>query len=248
MKAENHEIPHNSEVLDKLANHVAVHIFDQTLKARSAYDTLRGEMAGLNARVNSHLEPMIAARKAFNHAEKQAAVNEKRRAHQEQRAQHFNSTHAANASEVTVDEKGDLRTNIACPLKSKGKGGRPDYYELPLSAVGVGKGYLPMDYKGAKTPARFRHQKQPTQVDAAEPAVDENDDSVDDLATKMTKVDITNTNVNNKGVGGRFVPGATNSDSGKNKKQRQRAKKRAEKEGKKVADEKVGEWAEATAE
>ena len=36
MKAENHEIPHNSEVLDKLANHIALHIFDRTLKARSA--------------------------------------------------------------------------------------------------------------------------------------------------------------------------------------------------------------------
>ena len=249
VKAENNEIPYNSVVLGMLAEHIAIHIFNRTLKSRSAYDTLRDEMTGFDTKVKSYLLPMISARKASNHAEKEAAINERRRAQRQQWADQANiARDTQTVSEVTVDEKGDLQTNISCQLKSKGKGSRPDYYELPLSAVGVGKSFLPPDYKGAKTPARFRHQKQPGQDDATEPTVGEEDDSVDNLATNMTKVDITNTNVNNKGVGGRFVPGATDSGSGMTKKQRLRAKKRAEKEGKQETDEKVGNWAEATAE
>ena len=225
-KAENNEIATNAEVLNTLANHIAMHIFNRTLRARAAYDTLRDEMNALNVKVVFYLTPMIAARKASNRAERQA---------------------------VTDEQRSSQQTTLSCPIVPQPQGGRPGWAGLDLASIGVGPKFTPPFHFGGKTPARFRHKegeskKENNQVDAITPVAVEEDEAVDGLATNMSKIDITNTNINNKGVGGRFVPGATGSDSNMSKKQRQRAKKRAEKEGKQEVDEKVVNWAEATAE
>ncbi|RMZ74898.1 hypothetical protein DV737_g5630, partial [Chaetothyriales sp. CBS 132003] len=65
-------LPEDNEELQKLARHVAMHIFNGTLKSKTSYLTVREEIKAFDKHVNDILNPLIKERKAQQKVERES--------------------------------------------------------------------------------------------------------------------------------------------------------------------------------
>ena len=240
------QLDQNDEILDFLARHVACHIFDQTLRAKHAYNAYRDENNLFNYKVESYLIPLIDERRAHNEAERRIEQNEALA------KQISDAAASKGADQIKINDDGTAK--LSCDVAVRGKESRPTFVRPPPDLLMDSSKLHRKGYEGGgKTPQRFRHKE--GQVEKADGIVD----GVDKLAKDIADLKIDATAINSNGVGGKMIPGI--SDHVKvpmSKNARKRAKKQAQKaaeaksEGlntgeKKDVEDKVGERLDATA-
>ena len=233
------ELDQNDDTLDFIAKHVAIHIFNQTLRAKQAYNTYRSANNLFNSKVMTHLQPLIDERRAHNRAEQRFEQNQAV-------AKQINDATTESMDQVTINEDGTAK--LSCDIAVRGKNGRPTFVRPPPDLlVDSGKMHRKGYEGGGKTPQRFRHKEGEAQKDDSTVA------GTDELAQELPSLKINDTTVNANGVGGKLVPGTgEHVKVPVSKNARKRAKKQAQKAGeektegsstgdKKILDEKDGE-------
>ena len=230
------QLNQNDDILEFIAKHVATHIFNQTLRAKQAYNTYRDQNNLFDTKVKFYLLPLIDERRAHNRAEQRfeqnqawaEQINNATTAHQVS-----NKTTTKGTDQVKINDDGTAK--LSCDVAVRGKNGRPTFVRPPPDLLmDSGKLHRKGYEGGGKTPQRFRHKEGETKHE------DNTVNGVNNAAKDLNGLKINDTAVNTNGVGGKVVPGTGEHDKipiSKN------ARKRAKKQAKKQAEEKSNESA-----
>lgn len=211
-KAEAGEVDPEDGILYTLAEHVAMHIFNNTLKSKPSYDTVREVTPEFNVKVEHYLLPMLEERRATNEAEKQAGLQE-----QEAETQAEHDEVGTTEEQDPGHKQEEQQAKLQCPIVRVDKRGQA-WAKLSLGDIGVANDFRRKEYFGGKTPVRFRGkegQVKNEQVDKMSPPVAE-------LAKEMPSPNARGGNHN--AVGGKNVPGSEGHALNRNA--RRRARKR----------------------
>jgi hypothetical protein len=171
-------LPRDSEDLQFLARHVAMHIFNGTLRTKSAYLTLREEIPTFDDDVNAILNPLVAER------------NEQRKADRSERSERAEETKQMIAATVSsmrnmnvlggrqnkIDEGKTVHKTVTLPQVRQKQAGRPAQYRLDLGEV-LDQGTLTRtEYRGPR-PRPYTPRQEPRQKKAMTTSVDTNENT-----------------------------------------------------------------------
>ena len=118
-------LPRGSDDLRYLARHVAHRIFNNNLKSKSSYLTLREEIPAFDEDINAILNPMVEERKATRQAEREARAE----ANRQRRAENFHRRQWGDkAQDVNVDQEGTVHAKVTLSQARQGQNGRPAQY------------------------------------------------------------------------------------------------------------------------